>query len=131
MGRRISARAALGAVVVFVMTVPTLAGGSANHASLVTFSAPVGLPGVTLGSGSYIFELATPRRSTDVVTVTNVNRSIVYFSGFTREIDRPRGQVRAIVLSDAAPGAVPQVLAWYPDGETFGQQFLYKARSVG
>ena len=125
---RTSTWAALGAVLAFVMGVPARAGGSANHASLVSFSAPVGLPGVTLDSGSYIFELAAPRRNPDVVTVTNVNRSIVYYAGFTREVERPRGQTQTVTLSEAVAGAVPQVLAWYPGGETTGRQFLYKAR---
>ena len=128
MRHRTPAWAAFGAVLLFVMGVPTHAGGSPNHASLVTFSAPVRLPGVTLDSGSYIFELAAPRRNPDVVTVTNVNRSIVYYAGFTREVERPHGQTQAITLSEAVTGGVPQVLAWYPDGEASGQQFLYKAR---
>ena len=128
MRHRTTAWAALGAVLIFVMGVPARAGGSANHASLLRFSAPVGLPGVTLDSGSYVFELAAPRRNPDVVTVTNVHRSIVYYAGFTREVERSRGQTQTITLSEAVAGAVPQVLAWYPDGETSGQQFLYKGR---
>jgi len=128
MWTRISAGAAFTAVLLIVQGVPTHAGGAANHASVLSFSGPVELPGVTLGGGSYIFELARPRRAPDVVTVTSVNRSAVYYIGFTREVERPRGQSHPVVLSEAAPGAVPQVLAWYPEGETFGLRFVYKAR---
>ena len=121
-----SAWVCLGAVLGFVLGVPTHA--SAGHSSLVTFSAPVALPGVTLGPGSYIFELAAPYTRSDIVSVTNERRSVVYYTGFTREVARPPGGSDTIKLSEAAPGSVPQILEWFPNGDLFGHRFVYRGR---
>ena len=54
--------------------------GEARHAAgapsehLLTFSAPVGIPGVGLAPGAYIFRLLTP----SVMQVLNEDRSMVY-----------------------------------------------------
>ena len=124
---RTSAWVVLGAVIVFVSGGPALA-GPPRHSSRVTFSAPVALPGVTIGGGSYIFELAAPYTRSDIVTVTNGTRSIVYYTGFTQVIERPRGGSDTIRLSEAAPGSVPLILEWFPNGDTSGHRFLYKGR---
>jgi hypothetical protein len=122
---RTSAWVIQGAVLGFVLAVPTHA-VTAGHSSKVTFSAPVALPGVTLSPGSYIFELAAPITRTDIVTVTNEQRSVVYYTGFTREIARPRGGSDTIRLSEPAPGSVPLILEWFPNGDTTGHRFLYR-----
>ena len=42
-----------------------------QHPTYMTFSRPVSLPGVTLGSGTYIFEFANPRSGSDVLRVVS------------------------------------------------------------
>ena len=82
-----------GAAVVAVTMVANAASMSARKTYL-TFSQPVSLPGVALGSGTYTFEIANPDTTADVVRVANRDGSQVYFMGFTRAIRRPNGMKR-------------------------------------
>jgi hypothetical protein len=100
--------------------------GSPSRTTLLTFSGPVALPGATLGTGTYVFELLNPSSGADVVTVMDKGRSRVYYSGFTRRVDRPTGQVQPVSLAEAPRGVPPKILVWYPTGEGMGHQFIYR-----
>lgn len=121
--------AAFGVVAVLAMGGSAIAWSSARTMSL-TFSGPVGLPGVTLAAGTYAFELAGPGAGLDIVRVQSNDRSKIYFMGFTRRVSRPAGlpEDRAISLSETPAGIPPRILTWYPTGTMDGHQFLYKTR---
>ncbi len=88
-----------------------------------TFSGTVRLPGVALPAGTYIFEVANPDSSADVVRVLSRDRKQVFLTKFTRPIYREaKGDLKAIVsLGEAAAGNPPPVKAWYPQFETRGR----------
>ena len=96
----------------------------------LTFNQSVALPGVTLGAGTYVFELAAPGYRTDIVRVMNSKRNIVFYTGFTEEIERPAGQPanRLITLGEAPIGAAAPIIAWFPVGDSVGHRFLYSQR---
>jgi hypothetical protein len=98
-------------------------GSIERKAMRITFSQPVRLPGVSLGSGTYIFEAPT----LDVVQVLSGDRSRVYFQGFTYAVNRPsslpRGQV--VSLGESAQGVAAPITVWYPSNESTGRQFIY------
>ena len=124
MGNRKSALAMCGAII--LLTAVTVGHAwSPSRATILTFSGPVELPGVALGSGTYIFELIDPVGSIDVVTVRDKNRTRVYYSGFTRRVERPAGKVEAVTLEETKPGVVPRILAWYPTTDVVGHSFVY------
>jgi len=121
--------AALGVVAVLAMGGSAIAWSSARTMSL-TFSGPVGLPGVTLGTGTYLFENAAPQTGSDIVRVQSTDRSKLYFLGFTRRVSRPAAlpEDRAIELGETSAGIPPRILIWYPTGTMDGHEFLYKKR---
>ena len=94
----------------------------------MTFSGPVALPGIGLGTGTYIFERtdADPR----LVRVFNRDRSRVYFTGFTHAVARPAGlrRDRIVTFAERRPGLPPRIAAWYPVGTSTGYQFLYTSK---
>jgi hypothetical protein len=94
----------------------------------LTFSAPVALPGVTLPSGSYAFELADPLGASNIVLVRNRARTQVYFLGFTNRVARPRSMrdTSAVTFGEAAPGQALPIAAWYPPDGGDGRQFIYR-----
>lgn len=98
-----------------------------NRIEYLTFSAPVSLPGVTLGRGTYTFEVANPEASADIVLVRNRATDAVVFLGFTYRVERPKGTAdsRSIVFGEAPRGVVPPILEWYPGGDMTGHQFRY------
>ena len=125
MFNRKSAFAAFGVILAVVAAASVHAGGTLARTAHVTFSGPVSLPGVTLGTGTYIFELTDPFNNVDVVTVLDRSRSRVYYTGFTQQIARPAGAVQPVSLGEASPGAAPKIIAWYPDGDSMGHRFVY------
>ena len=124
MGNRKSALAVCGAIILLAAATVGHA-WAPSRATILTFSGPVELPGVALGSGTYIFELIDPVDSNDVVTVRDKNRTRVYYSGFTRRVERPAGKIGPVKLEETRPGMVPRILAWYPTTDAVGHSFVY------
>jgi len=124
-----SSVAACGVVLAFIVT------SAIGHASdmyprtLLTFNKAVSLPGVTLAAGTYVFEVANPLSSSNVVRVrSKEDYRHVYFAGFTHRIDRPAAtsEPRAVILGEAAAGEAPPILAWFPSGSAMGHEFIYR-----
>ena len=101
--------------------------GNAKRTTYFTFSRSVQIPGVTLPAGTYVFELADPDHSLDVVRVLNKERNRVYLTAFTRPVERSRASKldAAIVFAETSPGIAPPIKVWYPQDERTGRQFIY------
>ena len=100
-----------------------------DHRIHLRFNRPVALPGVTLGSGTYIFEL--PDSSAyNLVRVRSRDGDIVYLTAFTKVIERPADLPRDQHVSFAeAPGDKPQpIVAWWPPETSNGRQFIYEQK---
>ena len=110
------------------LTPGLIAQDSAAHTTYLTFSGPVHLPGVALGSGTYIFELADPVGGSGAVRVMSRDRRHAYFMGLTHRVDRPAWLTpnAMVSLGEAAPGSTPPITAWFPLGESTGHAFLYR-----
>jgi hypothetical protein len=123
---RQSAMAALAALVLGSFLTAPVFGKSALHTTKLTFSGPVALPGVTLPTGTYVFEqldFASP----DVVVVRSGDRSKVHFLGLTQRVHRPPSMRpdRMVTFGEARRGAPTPITAWYPPDAGRGYQFLY------
>jgi hypothetical protein len=106
------------------------AASTSSKTTYLTFTRPVMLPGVALGSGTYTFEIPDPQMAWDVVRVSSRDRRVVYYSGFTRVVPRPAGLPKHQTVSFAeARASVPQPIAvWWPSNDSFGRQFIYPDR---
>jgi hypothetical protein len=104
------------------------ASGNISRTNYLTFSAPFALPGVTLPAGSYTFESGIPG-SYDVVRVMSRDRGQLYFTAFTKRVERPRGLPanRQIVFGEGSARVAPRVQAWFPVGGSIGHEFVYPA----
>lgn len=112
-----------------VASISTGASSPAQHSMYVTFNRPVSLPGLTLRSGTYIFEAPDPDSSHDLVRVLSRDRSIVFVTTFTRTVARPAHMNPSQVISFREPlrdGTVP-IDAWWPQ-DSVGHQFIYPDR---
>jgi hypothetical protein len=121
---RITALAAL--VMGMTAAAPIHAGTEMSRTEYLTFSRPVALPGVALRAGTYIFEMAEPEAAQDVVRVMSRDRRIVYFSAFTRQVNRPaRIPLKELVsLREASPDQPMPITVWWSD-PGMGRQFIY------
>jgi len=101
----------------------------AKHTMYVTFNRPVSLPGVTLGSGTYIFEAPDSEYDHDLVRVLSRDRTTVFLTTFTRPVERAAGMKRDQPISFGEPsreGALP-ITIWWPQ-DSPGHQFIYPTR---
>jgi hypothetical protein len=97
----------------------------------LTFGGVVSLPGVTLVPGSYIFEVVDlGGGNLDVVRVSSADRRVVYYTGFTRGVNRPRDQrERLITFGEAVNGSPTPIRVWYPIGQSRGREFVYTRKN--
>jgi hypothetical protein len=102
------------------------AGVEESRTQYLTFSKPVALPGVSLTSGTYIFELADPDAAHDVVRVLSRDRKTVFLTAFTTPIDRPANipLSQYVSLREVTPGQAIPITVWWSDVRT-GRQFIY------
>jgi hypothetical protein len=120
---------AFGAILGLMLAVGTVKAMNDSRLMYVTFSGPVSLPGVALGTGTYAFELVDS--SVDMVRVRNKDRTQVYYTGFTNKIhvadDRqPR---RPVVFGESRPGIAPPIAVWYPADSAIGHEFIYPKKA--
>ena len=126
-------KAVVVACLIFVAAMAVSASMTAEtfaRTNYITFSKPVRLPGVVLGSGTYIFELPDPIGAYEVVTVKSADRHRVYYTGITRIVDRPRGmpETQVISVAEARPDAAVPIRVWWPKYEPTGREFNYEGR---
>jgi hypothetical protein len=91
------------------------------------FSGAVALPGTTLEKGEYIFSIANPATSSNVVMVRSRHGSKVHGLFLTRPVMRPArsGNDAMVTMGERRPGTPAPINAWFPMGETTGYQFIY------
>jgi hypothetical protein len=125
--RRISTKilGACGAVVLGA-TLAAAQGPPADKNTVVTFSAPVSLPGVTLPAGSYLFKLADSQVNRNIVQVFAEDRSKIYATilAIAAERNEPADET-VITFSEAPANTAPALHYWYYPGEKRGQEFVY------
>src|SRR5436190_22111595 len=94
--------------------------------SLLTFSGPVDVPGITLPAGTYRFELADPSSGRRIVRVADKDGKKTYGLFISRPNQRMTPSDKPVVMfSETAAGAPPAVQAWFYPGETYGYEFAY------
>ena len=94
--------------------------------TLLTFSGPVDVPGITLPAGTYRFQLADPSSGRRVVKVSDKDGTKTY--GMFLSIPNQRmtpSNTPVVMFKETAAGAPPAVQVWFYPGETYGYEFAY------
>jgi hypothetical protein len=95
-------------------------GSSSDH--FLGFSSPVGIPGVGLAPGTYIFRRVTP----SVMQVLSEDRSMVYAMFFVTPASRTEvTNDYAVELRRIRDDAPPRIMAVFPPAASTGYQFMY------
>jgi hypothetical protein len=111
---------------VAVMAPAPASGTTYDKLAYLTFSAPVQIPGATLGAGTYRFHLANPNDNRNVLQVLSNDGSIVY--GMFLTIPDSRTSVTAqptVTFRETPAGVPPAVRSLFYGGEYRGYQFVY------
>jgi hypothetical protein len=113
------------AIIAAAMT-PALQADDFTKLTLLTFSGPVDVPGITLPAGTYRFELADPTTGRRVIKVSDKDGSKTYGMFISVPNERMKPADKPVVMfREAAAGAPPAVQAWFYPGETYGYEFAY------
>jgi hypothetical protein len=115
------------AVAVFVcLTAAPATAQPLDKRTLFTFSGPITLPGLTLPAGQYLFRLADPSRSANVVQVLSADGTtpLGVFFAISAERLEPAStpEVRFMETASGTPAAISTW--WYP-GERRGYEFIF------
>jgi hypothetical protein len=95
-----------------------------NGEHIITFSAPLALPGISLGAGTYIFR----RPATNVLQVLSASHR-PYAMVMTVPAQRASTNGYEIVLGEPlAPGSPKRIEAWFVPGDSTGQELIYGDR---
>jgi len=117
---------ALGAAVLMTALAPAAHADDFTKLTLLTFSGPVDVPGISLPAGTYRFQLADPNSGRRVVKVSDKDGTKTYGMFLTIPNQRMTPSDKPVVMfKETAAGAPPAVQVWFYPGETYGYEFAY------
>jgi hypothetical protein len=127
-----------GAIVLAAVLAPAVQAQDAaevKRLTILTFSAPVQLPGLTLPAGKYRFEMADINNAAHVVRVLNEDGSKVLGMFSTIPTTIPTRDLRdtdTLVMWAERPAGQPQAAKeWYYPQRSIGEEFIYpKAQAL-
>jgi hypothetical protein len=120
--------AAAGAVVL----APPANADTWNEKTILTFSAPVEIPGQTLPAGTYVFKLIDSQSNRHIVQVMSKDENRAYGVFLAIPDYRATRSDKTIVTFKERPaGSPPALKGWFYPAKNFGHEFVYpKAEAV-
>lgn len=112
-------------------TLATAQAPDTSNMTVVTFSGPVSLPGVTLPAGSYLFKLADSQVNRNIVQVFEKDRSKILATilAIPAERNEPADET-VITFAESPANTAPAIRYWYYPGQRRGQEFAYPKRQA-
>jgi hypothetical protein len=109
-----------------------------NRKTVMTFSAPVEIPGVhlkgwgVLPAGTYVFKILDSQSDRHIVQIFNADETQVYATILAIPNYRLRATDKTVITFRERPAGEPEALrAWFYPGRNWGEEFVYpKARAV-
>jgi hypothetical protein len=106
-----------------------------NKATVVTFNAPVEIPGVgaqILPAGTYVFKLLDSQSNRNIVQIFNERRDHVFSTILAIPNFRLRSTDKTVMtFKERAAGQPEAIRAWFYPGNRWGQEFVYpKNRAI-
>ena len=106
--------------------IPKAVADEGDKKTIVTFSAPVEVPGKALPAGTYVFKLLDSTASRHIVQIFDKDETKLYATILAIPDYRMTPPDKPIIqFEERASGAPPALKAWFYPGDNFGQQFVY------
>jgi hypothetical protein len=116
----------ISAMLLCAMLSPRAKADEWNKKSIVTFHAPVEIPGKALPAGTYVFKLLNSPSDRHIVQIWNEDETHLIATVMANPEYRFEPAQETILNFDERPGDSPMALAsWFYPGDTIGQQFVY------
>jgi hypothetical protein len=116
-----------------VLATPTISRADAwDHATKLTFSEPVEVPGDVLPAGTYWFTLADSQSNRNIVQIWTSDRSHLVRTILAIPHYRTQTADETVIKFAERPSDSPEAIrSWVYPGANFGQEFVYpKPRAV-
>jgi hypothetical protein len=99
-----------------------------NKETILTFSAPVEVPGRVLPAGKYVFKLADSDSDRNIVQIFNADqtRLITTILGIPDYRMEPTGKTH-VTFEERSAGAPEAIHSWFYPGDNAGVDFIYKS----
>ncbi len=109
-----------------------------NHKTVMTFSAPVEIPGVhlkgwgVLPAGTYVFKVLDSQTDRHIVQIFNQDETQIYATILAIPNYRLTPTGKTVVTFSERPAGEPEALrAWFYPGRQWGEEFVYpKAKAI-
>jgi hypothetical protein len=101
-----------------------------DHATVITFTQPIRIPGQVLPTGTYLFELADHGTEPHVVQIFSSDRSVLYgtFLTSSTELQEPTDDTE-FTLAEPESAGPPVLLKWFYPGSDSGNEFVYSKQT--
>jgi LPXTG-motif cell wall-anchored protein len=121
--------------VLCVVVAPKATADDWNRETVVTFSAPVEVPGVgaqTLPAGTYVFKILNSQSDRHIVQIFNQDKSHVFTTILAIPNYRLKATDKTVITFSERPAGQPEALrGWFYPGREWGEEFVYsKSRAV-
>jgi hypothetical protein len=94
--------------------------------TIVTFNAPVEVPGKALPAGTYVFKLLDSTANRNIVQIFDKDEKHLLATILAIPDYRLKPADKPVISFDERPSGTPEALkAWFYPGEQYGQHFVY------
>lgn len=113
-------------VLLGIALTPRAAADVADKKTIVTFNAPVEVPGKVLPPGTYVFKLMDIVGPRDVVQVFDKDQKHLYATILAVPDYRMKPAEKPIIAFEERPSGSPEAIkAWFYPGDNYGAEFVY------
>jgi hypothetical protein len=110
----------------FGLWAPQVQGDEWDKKTILTFSAPVEVPGRVLPAGTYVFKLADSTADRHIVQIFNKDETKLIADILAVPDERLQPKGKTVISFEERPTGSPEALrAWFYPGNTIGQEFVY------
>ena len=105
---------------------PRAVADESNKKTIVTFSAPVEVPGRVLPAGTYVFKLLDSTSNRNIVQIFDKDEKQLYGTILAIPDYRLKPTDKPVIRFEERPSGSPEAIkAWFYPGDLYGQQFVY------
>ena len=117
---------------------PNASADAWDRKTVITFSAPVEIPGVHLAgwgvlpAGTYVFKILDSQSDRHIVQIFNKDETEVYATILAIPNYRLKATDKTVITFSERPAGQPEALrAWFYPGRNWGEEFVYpKAKAM-
>jgi hypothetical protein len=105
---------------------PSAAADEYDKKTVVTFNAPVEIPGKALPAGTYVFKLLDSTGNRNIVQIYDKDEKKLLGTILAIPDYRLQPSDKPVITFEERPSGTPEAIkAWFYPGDNYGQQFVY------